>query len=115
LLTSVGGSGTFTWRLTSEPARTRLVLVGEIDIAAHDELLRAVSAVSATEVPLVVDLGAVTFVDGSGITALMALTQTAVDRGIAVGFTDRPPVVDRVLDLTATTLRSLEASTRADV
>ena len=94
----------FSWRLTVELERTRLVLVGEIDIAARDELLLAVEQASSKGLPLVVDLGAVTFLDGSGISALMAVTQVAVDHGITIGFTDRPPVVDRVLDLTDTSL-----------
>jgi anti-anti-sigma factor len=94
----------FSWRLTIEPERTRLVLAGEIDIAAREGLLAAVEQAASKGLPLVVELGAVTFLDGSGISALMAVTQLAVDRGIGIGFTDRPPVVDRVLDLTDTSL-----------
>jgi anti-anti-sigma factor len=94
----------FSWRLHAEPGRTRLVLVGEVDIAAREELLRAVEQAASKSRPLVVDLGGVTFLDGSGISALIAVTEVAVDRGIPIGFTDRPPVVDRVLDLTETTL-----------
>jgi anti-anti-sigma factor len=94
----------FSWRIDVELERTRLVLVGEIDIAAREELLIAVEQAASKSLPLVVELGAVTFLDGSGISALMAISQVAVDRGITIGFTDRPPVVDRVLDLTATSL-----------
>lgn len=96
----------FSWRLEVELERTRLVLVGEIDIAARDELLFAVEQAASKALPLVVELGGVTFLDGSGISALMAVTQIAVDRGISIGFTDRPPVVDRVLVLTETSLAS---------
>ena len=39
----------------------------------------------------------------------MDITQAAVDRGLPIGFTDRPPVVDRVLDLTDTTLASVRS------
>jgi len=101
----------FSWRMTVEPGRVRLVIIGEVDVAAHEELLKVVATVPDMGRPLVVDLGGVTFVDGSGISALMALTQAAVDRGIAVGFTDRPTIVDRVLDLTDTSLASLEVPT----
>jgi anti-anti-sigma factor len=94
----------FSWRLEVELERTRLVLVGEIDIAAREELLIAVEQAASKSLPLVVELGGVTFLDGSGISALMAITQIAVDGGISIGFTDRPPVVDRVLDLTETSL-----------
>jgi anti-anti-sigma factor len=111
----VSASTPFSWRLNIEANRTRLVLVGEVDIAAHEDLLAAVAAVPARPVPLVVELGAVTFLDGSGISALMSLTQAAVDRGFTIGFTDRPPVVERVLDLTDTTLASLrEGATTAE-
>jgi anti-anti-sigma factor len=111
----VSASTPFTWRLNIEVNRTRLVLVGEIDIAAHDDLLAAVAAVPARPVPLVVELGAVTFLDGSGISALMSLTQAAVDRGFTIGFTDRPPVVERVRDLSDTTLATLrEGATTAE-
>jgi anti-anti-sigma factor len=98
------GAGGFSWRREVELERSRLVLVGEIDIAARDELLTAVEQAASKSLPLVVELGAVTFLDGSGISALMAITQVAVDRGISIGFTDRPPVVARVLDLTETSL-----------
>ena len=103
----------FTWRLEVETERTRLVLVGEVDIAAGDELLVAVDEVASQGLPLVVELGGVTFLDGSGISALMAITQVAVDRGITIGFTDRPPVVDRILDLTDTSLAAVAASSPA--
>jgi len=83
------------------------VLVGEIDIAAHEELLLACDKAADFGLPLVVELGGVTFLDGRGISALMAITQAAVDRGLTIGFTDRPPVVDRVLDLTSTRLASI--------
>lgn len=107
----VSASTPFSWRLNIEATRTRLVLVGEVDIAAHEDLLAAVAAVPARPVPLVVELGGVTFLDGSGISALMALTQAAVDRGFTIGFVDRPPVVERVLDLTDSTLASLRGAT----
>ena len=100
----------FSWRVTVEASRVRLVLSGEVDIAAQEEVLAAVAAVPPTPLPLVVDLGGVTFVDGSGLSALMALTQAAVDRGMSIGFTHRPPVVERVLDLTDTALASLDAT-----
>lgn len=100
----MAADGVFAWHLEVELQRTRLVLVGEIDIAARDELLLAVEQAASKSLPLVVELGGVTFLDGSGISALMAITQVAVDRGISIGFTDRPPVVDRVLDLTDTAL-----------
>ena len=97
----------FSWRIEPELERTRLVLVGEIDIAAHDDLLMACDRAADLGMPLVVELGGVTFLDGRGISALMAITQAAVDRGLTIGFTDRPPVVDRVLDLTSTRLASI--------
>lgn len=97
----------FGWRIEPELERTRLVLVGEIDIAAHDEVIMACERAADFGLPLVVELGAVTFLDGRGISALMAITQAAVDRGLPIGFTDRPPVVDRVLDLTDTRLASI--------
>jgi anti-sigma B factor antagonist len=104
----MAASTPFSWRLVTEPERTRLVLLGEIDVAVHDTLLDAVAAVPSTAHPLVVELGGVTFLDGSGIAALMALTQAAVDRGLTIGFTDRPPIVERVLDLTDSSLASID-------
>lgn len=99
----------YSWRIEPELERTRLVLVGEIDIAAHDEVVLACERAADLGLPLVVELGGVTFLDGRGISALMAITQAAVDRGLSIGFTDRPPVVDRVLDLTDTTLASVSS------
>ena len=109
----MAASTPFSWRLTVEAGRIRLLLVGEVDVAAQEEVLRAIAVVPETSLPLVVELGGVTFLDGSGIAALMALTQAAVDRGLSIGFTDRPPVVDRVLDLTDTELATLDFAATA--
>jgi anti-sigma B factor antagonist len=101
----------FSWSLELEPERTRLILIGEVDIAVRDELLQACDLAAGRGLPIVVELGGVTFLDGSGISALMAVTQAAVDRGVTIGFIDRPPVVARILDLTDTELATVSYAT----
>jgi anti-anti-sigma factor len=79
-----------------------LVLSGEVDAAVVDpttrearELLRQPGVVS-----LVVDLGAVTFIDSLGLGLLVNLHALADDRGAAFVLRNTPAKVTQVLQLT---------------
>ncbi|HEU0316562.1 MAG TPA: STAS domain-containing protein [Solirubrobacteraceae bacterium] len=60
----------------------RLVVSGELDLATAPELLgRAAAALDSAEPPAEVDLGGVTFIDGSGLRCLLAVQAGADGRG----------------------------------
>jgi anti-anti-sigma factor len=90
----------FTCAIAGEGERTLVVLVGEIDIASVPNVVSVAGEAVRRQRPIVVDLGGVSFIDGSGLDSLMAFAQTAADGGCAVSFVHRPPVVNRILDLT---------------
>ena len=88
----------------SEPAAgvIELLLSGEVDAAVVDpttrearELLRRPGVES-----LVVDLGAVTFIDSLGLGLLVNLHVLADDRGATFVLRNVPPKVTQVLQLT---------------
>lgn len=83
--------------VTSTEGATCLRLRGELDAATAVELRSHVAASSSPEVHL--DLGGVTFMDSSGLAAVLeARRRLALEhRQLVVG--DRSPIVQRVLEL----------------
>ncbi len=83
--------------ITESSEATFVALRGEIDIASVPLLQERVSALSGPRV--VIDLSEVTFMDSSGIGALLRVRQELEGRAVAV--TVRRPVdrVRRVIDL----------------
>jgi anti-anti-sigma factor len=74
---------------------------GEIDIATAPRLLREVLATLALPINHVtIDLGAVTFIDSSGLAALARAHNDAEARGIRLILESVPDQARRVLDLT---------------
>jgi anti-anti-sigma factor len=84
------------------PSTARVAVVGEVDLStAHvlrDRLLGALRG----QAPAVldVDLAGVTFLDCTGISALVAVRNAAMDTGCQVRVTHPQPIVRRVLDVT---------------
>jgi len=76
---------------------------GEID---HDSVTLFHQAVEGADVPwgthVTIDLSAVTFMDSTGVHALLACHQDAQDRGGALSVTGAHGVVARVLHLSGT-------------
>ncbi len=71
---------------------------GDLDLATAPILLRELLAVLAQPVTAVsVDLGNVTFLDSSGIAALITARQAVADRGVAFALDAIPINVRRVL------------------
>jgi anti-sigma B factor antagonist len=68
-------------RVHRDDRTTTIVLSGEVDLAAHpalaDALAEAMTELAASR--LVVDLGAVTFIDSSGLSAAIVLPARAAD------------------------------------
>lgn len=81
--------------------RLRLVLSGDIDVSVAAKIASlADPAVAAHTGQVVVDLSAVTFIDSSGVGALVALHNSLADRGLGpLRVVPGPPNVMRVLRL----------------
>jgi len=77
---------------------TRLVLTGEFDADARATYDRAIADLDVDR-PVRIDMRAVTFMDSSGLHALLHLTQIASQRLCLVGISDR---VRRILEITET-------------
>jgi anti-anti-sigma factor len=80
----------------------RLAIAGEVDIATAGQLRRAILT-ALTDVrteELTVDLDQVTFLDSSGIQALLRGHAIAAERGIACRVTNPCPIVRRVMEIT---------------
>ena len=74
---------------------------GEIDIANSGELGARLVAASGHGRLVAVDLRAVTFIDASGLTALLDGHRAAVERGGSLVLVNVPPAVSRVLRIAA--------------
>ena len=84
------------------PGTARLAVAGEIDLSNSDLLHVRLLNVLSTLHPhhIEVDLAEVTFLDCSGLTVLVALSQAAARTGCRLRITNPQPIVRRVLDLT---------------
>lgn len=81
--------------------RRTLAASGEVDLATVDELLTsALGCLDDTAEVLEVDLGAVTFIDSSGLGALVRIRKAAHDRGKQVVLANVPASVDRLFAVT---------------
>lgn len=88
-------------QIVDEDSCTRLVLTGEIDVSVAAELATsAEQVVAAAPAAVVVDLSAATFMDSSGVGALVSLSNAAAEAGLRpVQLVPGPRNVMRVLDI----------------
>jgi anti-anti-sigma factor len=78
-----------------------IVVEGELDLATAPRLQRELLALFALPVHVVtLDLGAMTFMDSSGLNVLNRVRRTADDHGIKLTLRDVRDHVRKVLDLT---------------
>jgi anti-sigma B factor antagonist len=78
-----------------------LLVSGDLDIASEQDLLgRATALLDAGAALLDVDLGEVTFLDSSGLGALVRARQLAHERGRELRLASVPRSVARILELT---------------
>jgi anti-sigma B factor antagonist len=84
------------------PRERQLMLSGEIDLARAPEIRsageRIVDSLSAGD-SLVVDMGAVVFIDSTGLGALVSLRNSATRAGAKLILRRTPPQVLRVIEL----------------
>ena len=82
-----------------------LIVSGDVDLATAPELVAAADAClgpGATR-PLRLDLSAVTFIDSTGISALLEIRHAAARAGVEVVVVGQSAVVDRVLSVVGIT------------
>ena len=81
--------------------QTRLVLVGELDIASAPQFEQGVSsAESETPGVLVLDLRKLEFIDSTGLRAVIAADERARSAGRRLVIIRGTPAVERVLNVT---------------
>jgi anti-anti-sigma factor len=83
------------------PSVVRVAVLGEVDLATAHLLLDRLLGVLREQTPAVldVDLAGVTFLDCTGISALVRVRNTAIRTGGQVRVTHPQPIVGRLLDL----------------
>ncbi|WP_239088353.1 STAS domain-containing protein [Planosporangium mesophilum] len=91
--------GDLTTRADAVRNTTTIALDGEFDVGAADELRRTLVETIMRHRPrrVVVDLGAVTFMDSTCIGTLVAGYHTACDVGVDLTVTDAKPFLAQVL------------------
>ena len=89
------------WSWRPEGEALRLVLTGEFDLDASGGLTEDVAKVVASgeSAEILVDTSEVTFIDSSGLRALLEIAATPGDR---VRFGPFSPAVERLVELTGT-------------
>ena len=83
------------------PGQTRVVLIGELDIASSEGLENELAAIEADSPgTLVLDLRRVEFIDSTGLRALIAADERARSEGRRLAVVRGPNAVERLLALT---------------
>ncbi len=96
--------GTFGIQPSSAGASAVLTVTGEVDMTTAPELLRSIELVSDRSDRVVVDLSAVTFLDSSGLNALLTGQRVLEGRGIGLRVvTPEDNPVRRVFEITQLT------------
>ena len=85
---------------TSTDGVATVAVTGDVDTATAGELEQALLSAAAGTSELHVDLGAVSFIDSSGLRALIVARQAALDAGTSFSVVATTPAVDRLLRLT---------------
>ncbi|MEU6974187.1 STAS domain-containing protein [Kitasatospora aureofaciens] len=94
----------FTLAVDSTPRTLTVRVAGELDYDTSGELLDTVTAhlghhrAGPREVRL--DCGGITWIDSSGLSALLMIRRRTDDAGAVLHLDDRPPALERLLDLT---------------
>src|SRR3954471_15175023 len=99
-LRRLGGRKVFAIERTRVDEGCCVAVAGEVDVESaprmRDALLRSI----AEEEAVILDLGAVSFLDSSGLAALIVVDRAATAKGIRFRLQSVPPRVTRLLTLT---------------
>ncbi len=92
----------FSIRAVADGAQCDLVLSGEVDLQVSDTLIRVAqtSLEDAGVQRLLLDLGAVTFMDSTGLGALVAIRNAATKRGKEFVLGNIPARIRQLLGIT---------------
>jgi anti-sigma B factor antagonist len=83
------------------PGHTRVILIGELDIASADGLEKQLAAIEVNSPrTLVLDLRRVDFIDSTGLRALIAADERARSQGRRLAMVSGPDAVTRLLAVT---------------
>ena len=85
-----------------------VAVAGELDMATADRLVESVAGLPQAHDPIVLDLREVSFLDSSGMRALLDVSDHADGLGRAVGLLQPSTAVTRLLDLVDLRLRFTE-------
>jgi len=94
------GAMSFAVERRPGPDGTCVEVAGEVDIDTSPRMRRALDAALAVGGEVVVDLGAVTFMDSSGLSALIAAQRRAAAAGVDFRLQHVPRAVLRLLEVT---------------
>lgn len=83
----------------TEGGRTVVRLRGEVDASLRDEASRALAVALTDGVPVVLDLGAVTFIDSTGLAFLIQCRRACAQTGQDCTLTDVPDSTRYLLGL----------------
>jgi anti-sigma B factor antagonist len=86
--------------VTATNGAANVAVTGDVDTATAGELERALLEAAEGTSAVHVDLGSVSFIDSSGLRALIVARQAALDAGSEFGIVATTPAVDRLLRLT---------------
>jgi anti-anti-sigma factor len=93
-------AASFDITLTRTPGRATLTLVGELDITTTPRLSKYLSTLAQTHQGLIViDLRQLTFLDSTGVRALVRADSYARRDGWNLAIVKGPPQVQRVLEI----------------
>jgi anti-anti-sigma factor len=95
----VSGAPAIRIDVTSVEGATVVRVDGELDMATAGPLVDAVAELPAGHEPVVLDLSNVSFLDSSGMRALLEVSDRAADGGRAIGLLHPSAAVTRLLDL----------------
>lgn len=78
-----------------------LALSGEIDLSTADDAAgRGIAALGAGDNELLIDMRGVTFIDSTGIAAMVRIRNAALEHGQSVALEGMQPAVRRIFELT---------------
>ncbi len=103
----MGSLPNFRLETQEDDFRTTIKLGGELDSASCAELVGAFEAAipALAGRDLVIDLGELTFIDSSGMRAIIMIERRTREEGIALGLTRPPAAVTELLRITGITGR----------
>jgi anti-sigma B factor antagonist len=85
---------------TDAAGRRLIRLTGSLDLQSRDLLLAGAAVTSPDTRAVVVNMAEVTFIDSSGIGAMVELASDADDAGVSLSLQDPSPRVLRILEIT---------------